>query len=101
MCDDKDAVASHQFSLQTGCMNRQLSYFPFARLRCQSRWLKLAKPPLAPEPRCCQPLIMRDICSMRAEPMNLLGLKSGDPVCRPIGFRCFPAFATRRLRCRT
>jgi hypothetical protein len=32
---------------------------------------------------------MRDICSMRAEPMNLLGLKSGDPVCRPIGFRCF------------
>jgi hypothetical protein len=32
---------------------------------------------------------MRDILRMRAEPMKLLGLKSGDPVCRPIRLSLF------------
>jgi hypothetical protein len=32
---------------------------------------------------------MRDISRMRAAPMELLGLESGDPVCRPIRLSLF------------
>jgi len=32
---------------------------------------------------------MRDISQMRAEPIEFLGLKSRDPVCRPIRLSLF------------